>query len=84
LANAIAGKVEITARQCSVLGDLTVAELQALMTENHIVGIKALLDYDLKILAAKEIGINRDNLTIGDLLFLQANRGNGIDGSEGR
>ncbi|MDD4650860.1 MAG: hypothetical protein PHQ34_01390 [Methanothrix sp.] len=74
MAKAIAGKVEITARLCSILGDLTVAELQALMIENRIVGIKAQLDYDLKILMAKEIGIDKDRLFVGDHLFFQANR----------
>jgi hypothetical protein len=58
----------------SALGNRTVAELQAqvLVAENRIVGIRAQLDYDLKILVAKEIGIDRALLVIGDHLLFQA------------
>jgi hypothetical protein len=45
---------------------------QVLVAENRIVGIKAQLDYDLKVLVAKEIGIDKDHLVIGDHLFFQA------------
>jgi hypothetical protein len=44
------------------------------MAGNRIVGIKARLDYDLKILVAKEIGIDRDHLVVGDHLFFQDGR----------
>jgi hypothetical protein len=76
LEKAIAGKVELAARLRSVLGDRTAAELQAqvLVAENRIVGIKAQLDYDLKIRVAREVGIDKDHLVIGDHLFFQAGR----------
>jgi hypothetical protein len=76
LEKAIAGKVELAARLRSILGDRTVAELQAqvLVAENRIVGIKAQLDYDLKIQVAREVGIDKDHLVIGDHLFFQAGR----------
>jgi|GEM_PF-1481513 len=76
LEKAIADKVEIAARLRSVLGDRTVEGIraQALVAENRIIGIKARLDYDLKVLVAKEIGIDKDYLVIGDHLFFQAGK----------
>jgi hypothetical protein len=76
LEKAIAGKAELAARLRSVLGDRTVEGIRAqvLVAENRIIGIKAQLDYDLKILVAKEIGIDRDHLVVGDHLFFQAGR----------
>jgi hypothetical protein len=60
----------------SALGDRTIEEIRAqvLTAENRIIGIKAQLDYDLKVLVAKEIGIDSDHLVIGDHLFFQAGR----------
>lgn len=74
LEKAIAGKAELAARLRSVLGDRTVEGIRAqvLVAENRIVRIKARLDYDLKILVAKKIGIDKDQLVIGDHLFFQA------------
>jgi hypothetical protein len=76
LEKAIAGKVEVAVRLRSVLGDRTVEGIRAqvLVAGNRIVGIKARLDYDLKIRVAKEIGIDRDHLVVGDHLFFQAGR----------
>jgi hypothetical protein len=76
LEKAIAGKVGVAARLRSILSDRTVKGIQAqvLVAENRIVGIKAQLDYDLKILVAKEISIDRDHLVVGDHLFFQAGR----------
>jgi len=58
------------------LSDRTVEGIrsQVLTAENRIIGIKAQLDYDLKILVAREIGIEKDHLVIGDHLFFQAGR----------
>lgn len=74
MVKAIADKAKLAARLRSVLGDRTVAELQAPKAENRIVGIKAQLGYDQKILVAKEMDIERDHLVIGDHLFFQAGR----------
>jgi hypothetical protein len=76
LEKAITGKAELAARLRSILGDRTVEGIRAqvLVAENRIVGIKAQLDYDLKIRVAKEIGIDRDHLVVGDHLFFQAGK----------
>jgi hypothetical protein len=69
LVKTIADKVEIAARLRFVLGDRTVAELRASKAENRIAGVKAQIDYDLKIRAAKEIGIDKRPSGHRDLFF---------------
>jgi len=44
------------------------------VAENRIVGIKALLDYDLKVLVATEIGIDETTWSLVDQLFFQAGK----------
>jgi hypothetical protein len=69
---AIAGKADPTARPRSAQGDRTVAELYGL------------LEYDLKIQVAKEIGIDSDYLVIGRSPLLPGWTGGGLVGSEER
>jgi hypothetical protein len=72
----ITDKVELAASLHCVLGDRTVEEIwaQVLVAGNRIVEIKAQLDCDLKILVAKEIGIDKEHLVVGDHLFFQAGK----------
>jgi hypothetical protein len=86
LEKAIAGKVELAARLRSILGHRTVEGIRAqvLVAENRIVGIKAQLDYDLKIRVAKKISIDKDHLVIRRSSLLPGRQGGPLEGFEGR
>jgi len=72
----IAHNSEVLARLQAILGDRTIAELERekVFAANRIEGIKAELDYDLKRLVGRAIGISDDYLIVGDHLFHQAGR----------
>ncbi len=67
---------EVLARLQAILGGRTMAELEAerAFAANRIEGIKAQLDYDLKRLVSRAIGIGDDYLIVGNHLFHQAGR----------
>lgn len=69
--------IEVLAGLQRILDGLTIEELEAERTfaENRIEGIRAQLDYDLKRLVGRAIGIGDDYLIVGDHLFHQAGWG---------